>query len=127
MSKPETEESKEKIKLYTGSKIQTKFELDRFRRLKRDYLKSEDWNTKRKQTLFRDNYTCQSCGINGVSLDVHHMFGYMKIPNEPLESLVSVCRDCHNDIHKVLGFPDELEKYAIADYSLFMILNTAIF
>ena len=70
---------------------------------KQAYLKSLKWNTIRKQILARDHYTCQNCGISNVSLEVHHIT-YARFENESPADLVSVCRDCHQDIHNLYGY-----------------------
>lgn len=70
---------------------------------KQAYLKSPQWHIKRKATLKRDSYTCQSCGIDSVPLDVHHIT-YECLYAEKPEHLVSLCRDCHNDVHNRLGY-----------------------
>jgi len=68
-----------------------------------DYMSSKEWNTIRKVTLKRDNYTCQSCGVRDISLDVHHTT-YEDFGEEKLDQLVSLCRECHSGIHKRLGY-----------------------
>jgi 5-methylcytosine-specific restriction endonuclease McrA len=60
------------------------------------YLKSDKWKAKRKEVLERDDYTCQECGFR--AWQVHHLT-YKNIFNEPLEDLISICGDCHRDIH----------------------------
>lgn len=69
---------------------------------KREYLKSPEWNIKRKAILKRDNYTCASCNSK-VPLDVHHIT-YIRFGNELNEDLVSLCRECHQAIHSKLGY-----------------------
>ena len=70
---------------------------------KKQYLKSKEWNTKRKATLARDNYTCQSCGATGVPLEVHHIH-YHTFGIENGSELVSVCRSCHQAVHDKHGY-----------------------
>ena len=82
-----------------------------FRYYKDNYLKSPQWDTKRKQTLKRDHYTCQCCKADSVPLEVHHLSGYDLLPGEPIECLVSLCRDCHQAQHKFYGYPKTLEDY----------------
>lgn len=70
---------------------------------KKPYLQSFQWKDRRRQVLKRDNYTCQKCLTDGISLDVHHLH-YANIGREPLADLVSLCRDCHDKLHKNLGY-----------------------
>ena len=77
---------------------------------KRGYMLSSQWDSKRKSTLKRDNYTCQLCDITGVPLDVHHK-SYKNIPNEVLEDLVAICRHCHTEIHNKYGYPTTYQEY----------------
>ena len=72
---------------------------------KAEYLKSKEWQNKRKAVLKRDNYTCQNCKATGVPLHVHHKSGYDLIPNEPLSCLVTLCADCHKAEHDRHGYP----------------------
>lgn len=60
------------------------------------YLKSEEWKTKRRLVLKRDNYICQSC-LTERANEVHHTIGYFR-KNEPLFTLVSLCNKCHRII-----------------------------
>jgi len=63
-----------------------------------DYIQSDEWDIRRKERLAIDEYTCQDCGVTGVSLDVHHLT-YDRLGNEPMYDLLSLCRQCHNIEH----------------------------
>lgn len=63
-----------------------------------EYINSPKWKAKRQMVLERDNFRCRKCGT-GKNLDVHHIT-YDHLGNEPLDDLVTLCRDCHNDVHK---------------------------
>lgn len=59
---------------------------------------SPDFNNELKEKIrFRDDYTCQLCGIDqeglGQKMDVHHR-DYNKKNNEP-ENLITLCLSCH--------------------------------
>lgn len=82
-----------------------------FRSNKKGYMNSDIWNNKRIQVLKRDKFTCQSCGTTSVVLEVHHMRDYKKLGNEPLESLVTLCRRCHEFQHEVYGYPQTFKEY----------------
>ena len=61
-----------------------------------EYYKSERWKEIRQIVLKRDNNLCQSC-LTEPAIQVHHTVGrYRK--NEPIFSLVSVCKRCHEII-----------------------------
>lgn len=78
-------------------------DLNRHKLTKQDYLKSPQWQVKRKQTLSRDSYTCQQCNTSGIPLEVHHL-QYTHFGDEPLSHLISLCRDCHQSIHNAYGY-----------------------
>lgn len=63
-----------------------------------EYLKSPEWRERRKKVLDRDNEECQLC--KGKGSHVHHKT-YQNIFNEPLEDLITLCRDCHDMFHKL--------------------------
>jgi 5-methylcytosine-specific restriction endonuclease McrA len=77
------------------------FNIKRKRRKEyyRQYLKSDAWKRKRYVVLKRDNWTCQYCG--GKATEVHHKkYARRNIGKEPIKWLVSICRNCHQEIHK---------------------------
>jgi hypothetical protein len=63
-----------------------------------DYLKSEDWKSRRNLVLKRDGGICQGC-LSANASDVHHLT-YDNIFQEFLFQLISVCRNCHERLHK---------------------------
>lgn len=64
------------------------------------YLESPEWKEKRIKVLERDRYVCQAC-LESRSNTVHHLT-YAHIYREPLFDLVSVCKECHENIHQQL-------------------------
>ena len=63
------------------------------------YLKSDDWKRKRFIVLRRDNWRCVYCGARAT--EVHHKrYAKKRIGKEPIKWLVSICRSCHNYIHR---------------------------
>ena len=84
--------------------------LANFQFMKTAYLKSDQWQDKRKSVLFRANFQCESCGSPG-KLEIHHMSGYNKIPNEPLSDLACLCRNCHQYQHNHYSYPLTYEDY----------------
>lgn len=77
---------------------------------KEQYLKSIQWHIKKELVLRRDNYECQLCHSNH-SLQVHHMWGYDLIPNEPTDCLILLCSTCHEEEHHLHGYPGTYEGY----------------
>ena len=63
------------------------------------YLKTDDWQLKRRKVLIRDKFTCQYC-LEKEAVEVHHLT-YQHVFNEPLFELVSVCFTCHQLITKI--------------------------
>lgn len=77
------------------------FESGRKRRREyyHEYLKSDAWQRKRYVVLRRDNWHCVYCGKRAT--EVHHKkYAKRKIGKEPIDWLVSVCRDCHESLHQ---------------------------
>lgn len=72
-----------------------------------EYLKSDEWRAKRDLVLQRDNFTCQKCKLVPAD-DVHHIT-YRSIFKELLDDLISVCRDCHIELHKSFFWDGEKE------------------
>ena len=60
-----------------------------------EYLKSDRWQHLRRSVLRRDNELC-ICGAKAT--EVHHKT-YERLGNEPLSDLVSLCRNCHQNVH----------------------------
>ncbi len=63
------------------------------------YLKSEAWQRKRFLVLKRDNWYCVYCRAKATQ--VHHLrYAKKNIGREPIDWLVSVCKTCHEKLHK---------------------------
>lgn len=64
------------------------------------YLRSNRWRKKRQKVLERDGHMCQNCGCDVSQFaDVHHKT-YKRLYRERLSDLITLCRSCHNKIHK---------------------------
>jgi hypothetical protein len=65
-------------------------------------LENPLWKAKRKRIILRDGKKCTVCGST-TRLQVHHTY-YYKQPTEPWrypdESLLTVCKDCHQNHHE---------------------------
>ena len=77
-----------------------------------DYIKSEAWQRKRRkffsskmwktypEGLKAGKFVCYCCGSDN-RLDLHHRT-YKRLGRERISvDLICVCRNCHNNIHKV--------------------------
>jgi hypothetical protein len=62
------------------------------------YLASPEWQAKRALVLKRDGFICQECFSRPAS-QVHHL-SYKHLGDEPLDDLLSLCRICHQRIHR---------------------------
>jgi 5-methylcytosine-specific restriction endonuclease McrA len=71
-----------------------------------EYMRSPAWKKKRQEALKRDNYKCRTCGAieHGLygtqDLEVHHRH-YDNFTNESLETLTTLCKECHHAITSV--------------------------
>ena len=98
--------------------LQTDAELFIFKQNKKGYLKSEIWKATRNKILFRDKYTCQSCGARDTQLHVHHLSDYNKLGNERHEKLITLCGDRHTAWHQKYGYPITYKDYINWNFSL---------
>lgn len=63
-----------------------------------EYILSEEWQKKRLAVFKRDNYQCQRCG-SAKNLCVHHL-SYARLgKDDEILDLITLCRECHSDIH----------------------------
>ena len=64
----------------------------------REYLQLDEWKRKRYVVLRRDNWRCVYCGAPAT--EVHHLkYAKYNIGKEPIDWLVSVCKNCHKSEH----------------------------
>jgi hypothetical protein len=66
-----------------------------------DYINSFEWKEKRREVFSHYGQICQACKISSKTLDVHHKTYKNFGKNEPMEDVVPLCRDCHEDIHQI--------------------------
>lgn len=61
----------------------------------------------RQQVFERDGFLCQLCKQNGKRLNAHHDKPWSLFPEAryELSNGITVCKDCHKNIHKVNGNP----------------------
>ncbi|MHC1625354.1 MAG: CFI-box-CTERM domain-containing protein, partial [Methermicoccaceae archaeon] len=58
-----------------------------------------DWADIRKRILHRDGYRCRKCGRTNTELHVHHIMPLSKGGSSDPSNLITLCRDCHENIH----------------------------
>jgi 5-methylcytosine-specific restriction endonuclease McrA len=61
------------------------------------YVESDCWKRRRTAVLERDHFLCTSCEKRPAII-AHHL-SYERAGREPLFDLVSVCYECHEQIH----------------------------
>lgn len=68
-----------------------------------EYKNQIRFDGNRYKVLERDDYTCQVCG-NTTQLVLHHKdeSGQSDNPNNEIDNLITLCRRCHINIHKVI-------------------------
>lgn len=74
-----------------------------------EYIKSNEWKEKKRTRLEKDNYVCQDCKKSSIALDVHHIT-YDRLGNEDIFDIVSLCRHCHESLHRRNGDSAALNK-----------------
>lgn len=72
------------------------------------YIKSEDWNIKRKAKLKEAEYKCQLCSANETELHVHHN-NYNNLGHEEMSDLIVLCKECHSRFHNKLEIENKEE------------------
>lgn len=94
-------ESKESI-IKSNEDARKEWELDQVKKSRdyKEYLKTLEWHTLKRQVYVRDNYRCRQCSkdLSKMNGNVHHVT-YDRVYNEKLDDLVLVCPDCHQLIH----------------------------
>jgi len=62
-------------------------------------LKPDSYRKLRIEVLERDGWRCQSCGSSD-RLEVHHLRSRGRLGDDKDENLITLCADCHRDIHR---------------------------
>lgn len=71
------------------------------------YMQSAEWRTMRLNVMIRDRFRCRGCkavGSKEVRLTVHHKKGYDPRKQDKPSDLVTLCRDCHEYLHRKNGW-----------------------
>ena len=56
------------------------------------------WDVLRRAVLRRDNWRCVGCGQRRP-LDIHHILPLAQGGSNRLTNMVSLCRECHQQVH----------------------------
>ena len=69
-----------------------------------EHLMSDKWKQTKLTRLLIDDFRCQQCDkpITAETSHCHHIT-YQNLRDERMKDMVSVCPQCHNDIHKFYG------------------------
>jgi 5-methylcytosine-specific restriction endonuclease McrA len=67
-----------------------------------DRRQTREWKVLKKRIHRRDRYRCRLCNRNKVPLHVHHRT-YTTYAEERLEDLLTLCRGCHEYVHRRLS------------------------
>lgn len=70
-----------------------------------EYLKSDHWQSVRKQALERSNLRCQLCNAGNRQLHVHHRT-YERRGEELWNDVITLCKDCHEKFHDIVKEDD---------------------
>jgi len=65
----------------------------------REYLRTPEWQERRKRHLKSAGFRCQVCNAGDTVLDVHHRT-YERRGNENYKDLLVLCRGCHKIFHR---------------------------
>ncbi len=66
-----------------------------------EYLRTPEWQEKRRAALKRARYACQVCNASGVEINVHHRT-YERRGQEWAADLIALCRPCHERHHGIV-------------------------
>ncbi len=95
----------------------------------KEQINDPKWQKKRLFIFERDNFTCRTCNNKEKQLHVHHLYYLPKllIWEYEDESLVTVCKDCHEILTKELGKLSGLIAFQILQSKYDFINNCNIF
>jgi len=68
-------------------------------------LDLEPYEKLRQRVLQRDCWTCQVCGSK-INLQVHHTRFRSRQGNDSEQNLITLCANCHDEIHRSQGMSD---------------------
>lgn len=81
-----------------------------------ELLKDPRWQKKRLEIFDRDKYSCKKCKSTTKSLHAHHIYYErgLKPWEYDNECIITLCEDCHNEIHgKINKISSLISFYAV--------------
>lgn len=65
----------------------------------------DDWDSRRQLVFLSDGYECRHCGEKGgqfgaAELECHHIIPKRMNGSDQPENLVTLCRQCHEEVHR---------------------------
>jgi 5-methylcytosine-specific restriction endonuclease McrA len=69
------------------------------RKTYRAFLRSPEWEAKRRACIARDGAACRRCGSR-FRLEVHHLTYLRFGGREHLSDLITLCERCHEALHE---------------------------
>lgn len=82
-----------------------------------------EWVWQRRETIIRDEYTCQECGSKGgpkgdARLHAHHKTPVANGGADELKNLETLCQSCHQGMHaRMKGNKGHFEtQYPVSDF-----------
>lgn len=90
-----------------------------------DYLKTDEWQEKRRAALLNAGYRCELCHER-KPLDVHHLT-YDRRGYERPSDLQALCRDCHEAEHfrarSEMGTCETCKEYQVIHFDTFFVFR----
>jgi 5-methylcytosine-specific restriction endonuclease McrA len=68
-------------------------------------LDADSYRKLRTAVLERDGWRCQICGSSD-HLQIHHIRSRGRLGGDTDENLITLCADCHSDIHRSCAVKD---------------------
>ena len=64
-----------------------------------DYLKTPEWDKKRKQVYRQAKYKCRLCNKGNKQLNAHHIYYGDLSKTSVSHDLICLCEECHMELH----------------------------
>jgi hypothetical protein len=81
----------------------------------------QNWDEIRKIVYKIDHWTCQRCGARNVELHAHHLIPISEGGSNEIGNLITLCKDCHTDMHFNMKYGWILKLIGVANIFLVII------